>query len=391
MVVTCDVCGATFQKRNTLLRHTRNTHTQQKGNCSTCLRRFSRRDNFNRHKSIMHKDDTSTVFFQSWMPDARCPFCNITLVGLDPENSLDHVSTCPRNSSRVAERVTNRKNWYACGICGRQIYRHSNLAAHMVRAHTVHSDHEVPKNDDDVSEPRKIEELPAPSQQDIKNLAEGHLMLTQLIVTTKVASGGYSPKLGVRGSRSTFVLTRFARRFAAVGLLLEVMACVVHLLMEPHRMEGVKTCIVTLFSTDGSLEYPLSSGEQDINEFPYPQFLDRIGRAQQSNRHMGLTSEMVVDVTSFQLRSGKGVDDDDDDSNSSTLTASKHPRTRVRKHSTNMYEFLRNKYGLLNVERIKTKMLPYANTISYQNACFVLSLAAAIRYPERAALQTFKR
>jgi hypothetical protein len=245
----------------------------------------------------------------------------------------------------------------------------------MLRVHRPTTDTTV----DDINED---ESLPAPSQQEIESLINGHMDIDQLVVKTRRNQHNYSKKLGTRGERVSFVFTRLARRFAGTGLLLELMATVIQQLLETHKISGASRCLVVLSTTDGSLEYPYSSSLQPIDGFGYAQFLDGLASVQQSNRFLGITKELTIDITSFRLKGGKGK------TAAHAEESEKHPRTKTTSHSRNMMEFLKHKYGILDVDRIKPQLKRFGN---FTAACFGLSIATALVFPEKEKLQAFKR
>jgi hypothetical protein len=247
----------------------------------------------------------------------------------------------------------------------------------MVRAHRPTTDTTVDDIDEDAS-------LPAPTQQEIDSLINGHMDIDQLVVKTRRNQHNYSKKLGTSGERVSFVFTRLARRFAGSGLLLELMATVIQQLLETHKISGASRCLVVLSTTDGSLEYPYSSSLQPIDGFGYAQFLDGLASVQQSNRFLGVTKELTIDITSFRLRGGKGKTA----AAAAVEESEKHPRTKAKSHSRNMMEFLKHKYGILDVDRIKPQLKRFGN---FTAACFGLSIATALVFPEKEKLQNFKR
>lgn len=215
----------------------------------------------------MHKNDESTIFF---LPAnvKKCPFCNALLEGLDPENAVAHLDRCPKNKSRVMNKIVNRENWFRCVVCAREIYRKDNyklvnnytkhlyfflyFRAHMLRVHRP-TEGLLPDESEDPSEL-----LESPSNAEIKSLIQGHIEMSQLVVLTAQNQHNYSKKMGTRGQRSSFLFTKFARRLCSVGLILEVISNVINKLLDTHKVDGASRCLVVLYAPGGGLDYPFS-------------------------------------------------------------------------------------------------------------------------------------
>ena len=237
-----------------------------------------------------------------------------------------------------------------------------------------------PRSDITVNASETPEKLTEPTDAEQRALLNGTIDVNQLITRTTADTEHHSVKLGAKGIRSHFTLTKLARSFAAIGAILHVVRYILERLLEPFQREGYHSALVALFSPDGGLEFPYSSSIQPVSNFPFDKFFDGFSAVLESNKSLGLDSEICIDVTGFKANAGKGK---------VRRTVQHRMQLKLtKKTSRNMEQFRRSKQGCFDTYDFLYRL---PNSIRFKNACFGLCLAVALYFKRKAAIQEFKR
>ena len=129
---TCDLCGSQFSSDRTLTRHKQLIHGEMpkepEHDCLECGMKFSRRDNFYRHRKEQHFASKANLDFVEDMDSLKTVQCDQCDKGFKRKSDLQ------RHYSRAHSEV-GTVNDFGCEQCDKKYSRKDSLIRHIKYAH----------------------------------------------------------------------------------------------------------------------------------------------------------------------------------------------------------------------------------------------------------------